>query len=394
MIPYRDLRDSLMNWTKYPDCRKVLRAPLVTDGFPGNFNMSSTEHHWLQEYGGYIEWDHDFVFTTIQSCVRVNDIARIPEETGHTYLGVFEMADLNGEIALCERPDYVAAQRWQMEEFMRFLAQFGIGPERVHASYCVGGKVSDLTNGAYRFDYDIPPDEATRTALLAAGIPEANLIADRSRDTLLSLHVHRATPWGYRNEIFIETGHNGQPYLLDVATSEYLMWKPIFSGNEDRENIVGLEPIRNGYFGIGLGVERLCMAVNDINRVQDVDYLLPFYRAAREIAGHDLTGRDYLIGESLRALHRIYTDCHFHKEARVSFNKYGRISMGIKRRKKAALLKRNIPLALTRAELELLLAAHAEAQPWHDHLNEGIAITIAEIEEYRESHAAHLIPAE
>lgn len=136
------------------------------------------------------------------------------------------------------------------------------------------------------------------------------------------------------------------------------------------------------------------MAVNGAHRVQEVDYLQPFYRAAERIAGHALDGRDYFIGESLRALHRIYTDCHFHKEASVRTDKNGHTSMGLKRRKKAALLKRNIPLALTRAELELLLAAHAQAQPWHDRLEEGIALTIAEIEEYRESHAARLIPSE
>ena len=393
MIPYCELRDRLLNWPKHPDCRPVLRAPLITPGFPGTFNMSSTEHHWLQEYGGYIDWDHDFVFTTIQSCVRLNDFAHLAGESGRNYLGVFEMADLSGEIALRERPDYVEAQHWQVREFVRFLAQLGIGPGRVHASYCAGGKVAELTSGAYGFDFDIPADEATHRALLDAGIPGCNLIPDCTRDTLLSLHIHRASPWGFRNEIFIDIGTAGQPQLLDVATAEHLKWNPVFRGSGDRENIVGLESIRNGYFGLSFGVERLCMAVNGARRVQEVDYLQPFYRTAERIAGHALTDRDYYIGESLRALHRIYTDCHFHSEASVRVDKNGHTSMGLKRRKKAALLKRNIPLALTRAELELLLAAHTEAQPWHEHLAEGIELTIEEIGEYRESHAARLIPA-
>lgn len=394
MIPYHELRDRLLNWPKHPDCRRVLRAPLITPGFPGTFNMSSTEHHWLQEYGGYTDWDHDFVFTTVQSCVRLNDFAHLNGELGRTYLGVFEMADLSGEIALRERPDYFAAQNWQIREFVRFLAHVGIEPERVHASYCAGGKVAELTRGAYAFDFDIPTDEATRRALLDAGIPECNLIPDRTRDTLLSLHIHRATPWGFRNEMFIDIGTDGRTDLLDVATSEHLMWNPVFRGGDDREHIVGLEAIGNGYFGLSFGVERLCMAVNGARRVQEVDYLQAFYRTAERIAGHALGGRDYFIGESLRALHRIYTDCHFHKEASVRVDKNGHTSMGLKRRKKAALLKRNIPLALTRTELEALLAAHAQTQPWHDHLEEGIAPTLEEIDEYRASHAARLIPAE
>lgn len=70
MIRYADLRDKLIAWPKYPGTRPVLRAPLITAGFPGTFNMSYTEHHWLQEYGSYTDWDHDYAVSTVQSCVR------------------------------------------------------------------------------------------------------------------------------------------------------------------------------------------------------------------------------------------------------------------------------------------------------------------------------------
>jgi hypothetical protein len=40
-----------------------------------------------------------------------------------------------------------------------------------------------------------------------------------------------------------------------------------------------------------------------------------------------------------------------------------------------------------------LLQAHAESQPWHENLAAGIDITIAEIDDYRNSQAGNLIPS-
>lgn len=91
MIEYARLRALLGGWPKYPGCRRVRRAPLVTSAFPGDFNLSSTEHHWLRELGGYLDWDRDYVFTTIQSCVRLGDFGLLPTDAGARYLGVFEM---------------------------------------------------------------------------------------------------------------------------------------------------------------------------------------------------------------------------------------------------------------------------------------------------------------
>ena len=72
MIEYTQLRALLDGWPKYPGCQRVRRALQVTSAFPGDFNLSSTEHHWVRELGGYLDWERDYVFTTIQSCVRLD----------------------------------------------------------------------------------------------------------------------------------------------------------------------------------------------------------------------------------------------------------------------------------------------------------------------------------
>src|SRR6185503_4941893 len=196
-------------------------------------------------------------------------------------------------------------QRWQIAELIRLLETVGIPPARIHASYSAGGRIADLTGGAYQFDGAIPPDAISRDAFLAAGVPDANLTADATRATLLALHVHRPTPWGYRNEVHVDIGVPGHPRLLDVATAEYLVWRPRFRGSEPRrEEIVGLEPLETGATGTGVRLERLAMASNDLPRIHDIDYLRPFYDELRVIRGGPLRPADYVAGESLRALHR------------------------------------------------------------------------------------------
>lgn len=395
MISYTRLRARLAGWPKYPGCQPVCRAPLVTAAFPGGFNLSSTEHHWVRELGGYLDWDRDYVFTTIQSCVRLADFALVPTADGARYLGVFEMGDLSGEIALRARPDYESLQRWQIAELVRLLGTVGIPPSRVHATYSAGGGIADLTGGAYRFAGEIPPDALSRDAFLAAGVPEANLTPDRTRATLLALHVHRPTPWGYRDEIHVDVGVPGRPRLIDVATAEYFLWRPRFRASEARrEDILGLEPLETGATGIGVGLERLAMVANDLPRIHDVDYLRPFYDELRQVRGSALRPDDYLAGESLRALHRIEADRRFHPEAAGEREADGGVRLSARRRKKLARLKRSVPARLGVAHLERLLLAHSSSQPWHEHLDAAIDTTIAQLVDYRGSQARPLVPAE
>lgn len=392
MIPYARLRDRLRDWPKYPGCRPVARAPIITRAFPGTFNLSFTEHHWLQEYGGLLGWDHDYVFTTIQSCIRIGDFALQPTEAGPRYLGVFEMADLCGAITLRSRPDYHALQASHIGELVRLLGDLGIPPERIHPSYSAGGRIIDLTAGRYRFDCVIPPDLLSREAFLLAGVPHANLIADATRATLLSLHLHRPTPWGYRNEIHVNVGAAGCPVLINVATVEYLLWRPRFrDGEQRREEIVGVEPLEGGALLIACGLERLAMVANGLGRVHDVDYLRSFYEALEAVLGRALGPSDYLAGESLRALHRILADLQFHPEADVRSWEDGLARLSIRRRRKLARLKRCIPARLRDTDLERLLLVHARAQPWHDYLDRAIEPTCRSLGEYRDSRARRLI---
>ena len=392
MICYAELRQRIQTWPKYEGCQALPRAPLVTPAFPGAFNMSFTEHHWIGELGGYLDWDQDFVFSTVQSCVRLGDLPRVASEHGARYLGVFELADLCGAIALQSRPDYASLQRRQVAQLVTLLGELGIEPERIHASYSIGGVVAELTAGRYCFDQQIPPDQISREALLEAGVPEANLSPDATRTTLLALHVHRPTPWGYRSELYVQVDAPTGQQLVEVASLEYFLWRPRFRNPlPRRDEIVGLEPLETGASVLGIGLERLAMVAAGLAHIHDVDHLEPFYHTLAATLGRQLEPADYLTGESLRALHRIYADLEVSPEPTAPGHERAAASLSFRRRKKLGGLKRRVPTRLSTPELERLLRVHAAHQPWHPNLEAGIEPTIRSIHDYRRSPARALV---
>ena len=253
------------------------------------------------------------------------------------------------------------------------MNDLGLDKNRVYITYCAGGNVQELTAGKYAFDFQIPEDKISKEAFLEVGVPEENLIADRSRDTFLALHVYdRASPWGYRNEINFNVGTKENPVFLDIATLEYGRWRPIFKDRDESkfDNTIGLIEPDCGFFINVFGLERLCMAANGLRKVRDVDYIKPFYDEMKR----QNESEDVLAGESLRALHRIYSDIENYK-----------CVPGRHQNKKINHLLSYVYISLTNNDLGELLKLHAEMQPWHDNLKNGIEPTLERIKAYRKS---------
>ncbi len=373
-MEYKTLREMVQNHPKYEGCVEVDRAPLINDGFPGTFNLSFTEYHWLREYGKLVDFTHDFVFSTIQSCIRPEDVQLTETQNSWKYLGIFEMSDLTGAIALKKRFSDEIIHSKQISDFVKFLKGLGVPEERIYPSYCTGGSVRDLTGGKYCFNYNIPKDEISRKAFLEAGIPEENLIGDRTRDTFLSVNLRKEEQsggvslayngWGYRNELNILMRNKK---LLDVGTLERFAWTPDWQG----EQIIGLNDTDCGFSILALGLERLCMVTNGLSRIQDVDYIAPFYERMRKTVGEE----NLMAAESLRALHRIYSD----------IDKFSIDDIGRHRKARINKMIKNIPESFSLDSLNELLKVHSETQPWYPELQEGIEPTIERIEMYRAS---------
>jgi hypothetical protein len=183
---------------------------------------------------------------------------------------------------------------------------------------------------------------------------------------------------------------------VEVATAEYFLWRPVFgSAPASPRNLVGLETLESGATVLGVGLERLAMVANDLAQIQQVDYLEPFYQALAALLRRPLTPADYLAGEGLRVLHRVYADLELQPAVVTEPGQSPtRQALSAGRRKKLASLKRRIPTRFGPPELEGLLRAHSLAQPWHPELNAAISPTIEAISKYRESAAGDLISAE
>lgn len=376
-MTYKELREYMQKLEKFPGCEMRARAPLIHEGFPGTFNLSFTEYDWLNDYGGFSNFNKDSIVSTIQSCVRFQDIdENLRNSKGlWKYLGVFEMTDLAGQVVLSERNQTDKYHMGQIQKLISILIDLGLERSRIFPTYNAGGNISEITKGKYDFDFYVPEDLLSRDSFVEQGIPIGNLIPDKTRDTFLSLHINQKTPWGYRNEINYNLGTEENPRLLDIGTLERCLWFPLYSGEEKAGNIIGLTGIPHTISVSGLGLERLYMAVNGLSEVKEVDYIKSFYDAFKSKSPELSEEQRYKAGEVIRALHRIYSDCA----------SYG-IKLSIHRDRKARrflqVLRDNAGESLNENNLDYILNANAEAQPWHDNLQAGIEPTKERILKY------------
>jgi len=380
-ISYEKLREILINSEKYPKCKKYGRAPLIHEGFPGTFNLSFTEYNMFREFGGYSKFSSDQIFSTIQTCIRPQDILENIKEGKDLwkYLGVFEMSDIAGQITLAKKEDIKKIHTWQLNKLIELLVKLGLKKENIFPSYQKGGKVSIITNGKYTFNFDIPEDTLTKNAFIEAGIPKENLIPDKTRDTFLSLHINMPTPWGYRNEINYNIGTKENPKLLDIATLEYLLWLPTYSSKEKTsKNVSGLKEFKHTMSVGGIGVERLFVAVNSLKSVQEVDYIKKFYDLYREIYPNLTEEQRIKSGEIVRALHRIFADIVEFKIKDIGENRSKKIKWFLQ------VLVFNLQ-EFDESKMRQLLMLHSETQPWHKNLLKGVDPTIKRIKTYYES---------
>jgi len=377
-ITYKKLRKFLANSDKYPKCKKYKRAPLIHQGFPGTFNLSFTEYDMFREFGGYSNFHKDQIFSTIQSCIRPQDILenlKYGKEIWK-YLGIFEISDIAGEISLSKKGDIEKIHTWQLNKLIELLVKLGLEKKKIYPSYCKGGDVAKITQGKYTFDFKVPEDTLTKEAFIKAGIPKENLIPDKTRDTFLSLHINMLTPWGYRNEINYNIGTKENPKLLDIATLEYFLWLPTYSCKKrTAKNINGLKEFKHTINIGGIGIERLYVAVNGLNTIKDVDYIQKFYDLFRKLYPNLTEEQRIKAGEILRTIHRIYADYVNYKISSMGRNRSEKI------RKFLQILYLNLN-DLDKKKLKKLLELHSKVQPWHKNLIKGIKPAIERIENY------------
>lgn len=308
-MKFHELKNLLANIEKYPGTTKVESGPMINEGYPSNFNLSFAWYEWTKKEGTkgpnkqYVSFAGDMLYTKCQPCIRPQDWKAIidNEESEYRYLSYFHMADVSGLMAKMDPAKRNELARFSITSLISFFKSRNIDLKDIHVAYCAGGAVSDLTAGKYAFDKNIAPDPFY-DEWIKAGISEENMIADKTRDTFLSLkNYSRPSPWGYRNEIFYK--HNGR--LLDIATIEHLVFEPVL---DEQMNITDIMDYRHAFSISAVGIERLLMVLNDLDDVRKVDIIAPLYELAKTaIPNIKMQDADALV-QTLRPMQAIITD--------------------------------------------------------------------------------------
>lgn len=379
MITYQELREKLISIEKVSGCVRIERPSLINDGFPGHFNYSFTEYPWLKEYGRYMDFDHDYVFSCSPVCIRYDDIfdeknkkSKLEGSDSWKYLGVFEMSDLAGIVSYKGSRNIYDLQFKQASNLIKLLSDLGIQKDKIFCGYQPACAVQEVIKDKYRFNTWIDEDQIGKQVFLDLGIPKDNVQPDYSGTSLLSLNLFRRTigggqirvpsPWGYRNEININLGSKNHPRWLDIATLERFAYRPIV----EQDEVIGLDPIDDTVSIGAVGLQRLCMIANDLENVHEIDYLRPFYE--------ELTAENKIrVGECIRALHFIYTDI---EKYNIDLSYYQRTRDRIR----IGLLQPIFKSSLSTNQIAKLLELNANMQPWHPELKTGVKRTIKEIE--------------
>ncbi len=332
--------------------------------------MSFIESEWLKEFHDqYLDYDHDYVVSKIQPCIRHQDweIIRNDPVNRYRYLGVFEMADIGGVINLVDGSRTSEAALFSMGNFYKFLTEtIKLSPDKLRITYCIGGSINHLTKGKYPLNKELPRDILVEN-WKRFGIKESQLLPDDTRDTLLSLNIFGLpTPWGYRNEILYE--HQGK--LLDIATFEYLYYRPVF--NEVK--IVDLKKWEHCFVVSAVGVERLLMVVNDNVQITDCGHIKPVRDLIFEKAKNQNDEQGIIFTEAARTIHRIFADC----------GGYDKLSK--KRKEKTRSYFRSLFNSAEKLGIEVsenflaeVFSKNAELQPHYPELARSVNLAVKEI---------------
>ncbi|MDP2812594.1 MAG: hypothetical protein Q8O32_02785 [bacterium] len=366
-----ELRNIIINYPKFPGTQTVSRASVCNDGFPGTFNLSYSEAEMIEHFGQYLDYDKDLIYSKIQPVIRFQDWEHIAiaDEHSYRYLSVFDLADIGGSIVLKQNKNWQKTVQISIDSLAKFLFDvILLDKTKIRISYFQGGDVSQVTKEKYKLNFKLPTDE-TREFWKQHGIQEKQFIPDESRDTLLALNVFGLpTPWGFRHEI--NYLHNGK--LLDIATFEYLFYRPIFNNN----TLVGLRRWEHLFVISAVGLERLLMVINNFHHITECSHIRPLVESILNVATEKKESEAEILTQALRAIHLIITDCDSYT------NLSPRRKEKLRSFLKAVISSHNkLGISLSKTNLEKWFKLNTELQPFYPELKKSVKRTVREVAE-------------
>ncbi len=363
----QQLRKIISDCPKFSGAKVFKPASVCNAGFPGTFNLSYSEAEMIENFGQYLDYDKDLIYSKIQPVIRFQDWSHIVNSNEHSYryLSVFDLADIGGAIILKKSNDWENIVRYSIDSLATFLFEkLQLDKNKIKISYFAGGNVSQVSKGRHDLDVDLPTDRTVEFWKIH-GINSDQLVADKTRDTFLALNVFGLpTPWGFRHEI--NYLHEGK--LLDIGTFEYLFYRPIFNGDK----IIELRRWEHLFVISAVGLERLLMVKNNFTRATDCAHIKPLIELMLQLAKHKDLQQAEILSQALRAIHRIVSDCGGYK------NLSQRRKEKLRSFYKAMIMCQN-KLGIESENLETLLRQNAELQNFYPELKISVEKTVQEI---------------
>lgn len=282
-----------------PDtCASFPSAPLCNDAFPGAFNLSLTEPEMLEQFGSYLDIDRNYTYSKLQPCIRFNDwpVVRADPLGEQDRLLLFHIADVGG-IQLVSAEQAGDAAVHSIKSLLIFLLDYMQLDSRLLRFKLLrrAMTLAELTQGRCRDSMLIPPFRLLEETLLGCGLHEENLLGDATRDAFVSPRIYGLpAPWGYRSEVLYQQGRR----LVDIATLQMIVYRPVFSGSE----VVRVIPWHKAAVLAAIGVERIAASSSQHAHEGCVGFLADTLRVLRQKASWYDSANALIFAQALAAI--------------------------------------------------------------------------------------------
>lgn len=346
----------------FPVIKTYKNFSVINDGFPGTFNLSFSETEFLEEFQDFLDIKHELNYLKIQPCIRHNDFLQILKKhskKSYMYLGLFDMA---GVCFASKNPQLLNQQTEKLiESVYNFLVEkLKLSNKNIFIKCFSGGKVAEVTRGKYLIDKNIDKDSLSIKKWTGLGIHKDNILSDNTRDSLLTLYLHRPTPWGYRTEILYKLP-NGE--FLDIGTIEYFPWKPLMKDGE----IIDFTEWENSCCLVVFGLERLNYLVNNLKHIREVDSINPIFNRILKDSQNKDENSAFILSECVRTSQRILTD----SDGYENLSRNRRRKLGDYTNEMFRILSK---LEISEDKIKEYLKIHANLSPWYPELGQKLEL--------------------
>lgn len=347
---------------------EIPKTNVVSPLFPGQFNYCLDEVNLLEKYGDlvHIEDEH---FQKIQPAIRLSDYHQQGVQGDH--LGQFTIGTSRGFHSPTSKDggDY----RLAVQSLVSFFESLGLNKRKLSVTYFSGNYAKDVELSGKRdvLEKDLKvqvnkfleKDELAVQTWTENGLDESRIIPNNTRDNFLtSAWYVTLAPWGFRNEVFYDMADGRK---LDIGTVERLTLYPEVEMRRDSEGrlmpyVVDIHNWDVGANVDGFGLERVLLAIEGKQRIYDLNLFSPLKRL--QVSNEQI--------ESLRILHRVFTDASWYDLSR-------------QRKDKIKTLMHQT-LHLSPDEIKDVLEINTQIYaPLFPDLDKGVENTLKEIKEYK-----------